>query len=84
MKLDIEDILQKAEGICQQIKSCKDLPCSISVILGLGPGPDPGVDSEVCDCGASPSLRPTQRPDVCSNGLLRGSSSHNRVAFISS
>ncbi|XP_068579241.1 TBC1 domain family member 15 isoform X2 [Cebidichthys violaceus] len=86
MKLDIEDILQKAEGICQQIKSCKDLPCSISVILGLGPGPgpDPGLDSEVCDCGASPSLRPTQRPDVCSNGLLRGSSSHNRVAFISS
>lgn len=23
MKLDVEEILQKAEGICQQIKSCK-------------------------------------------------------------
>lgn len=23
MKLDVEEILQKSEGICQQIKSCK-------------------------------------------------------------
>ncbi|XP_054476125.1 TBC1 domain family member 15 isoform X2 [Anoplopoma fimbria] len=85
MKLDIEEVLQKAEGICEQIKGCKDLPRSISVILGLGPGPGlgPGLDSEVCDCGASPALRPPQRADACSNGLLRGSSSH-RVAFISS
>ncbi|XP_010771691.1 uncharacterized protein, partial [Notothenia coriiceps] len=32
MKLDIEEILQKAEGIGLQIKSCKDLPASISSI----------------------------------------------------
>ncbi|XP_029951479.1 TBC1 domain family member 15 [Salarias fasciatus] len=35
MKLDIEEILQKAEGIYEQIRSCKDRPRSISVILGL-------------------------------------------------
>ncbi|KAM8892950.1 TBC1 domain family member 15 isoform 1-T2 [Spinachia spinachia] len=93
MKLDIEEVLQKAEGLCQQIRSCKDLPRSISVILGLGaatgpgPGPRPGLgpDSDVRDCGAAPALRPTPRPEACSNGLLRGSSSHNgcRLAFMS-
>ncbi|XP_056272024.1 TBC1 domain family member 15 isoform X2 [Pseudoliparis swirei] len=81
MKLDIEDILQKAEGIWEQITSRKDLPQSISGILG----PDPGLDSEVCDCAASPSLRPPQRPDACSNGLSRGGGAPQscRGAFIS-
>ncbi|XP_037623118.1 TBC1 domain family member 15 isoform X2 [Sebastes umbrosus] len=77
MKLDVEEILQKAEGISQQIHSCKDVPHSISIILGL---------DQVCDSGPSPALRPTQRADACSNGLLRGSSSHSngcKVAFIS-
>ncbi|CAL1594804.1 unnamed protein product [Knipowitschia caucasica] len=35
MKLDIEEILHKAEGICLQIRSCKDLPRSVSSILGF-------------------------------------------------
>ncbi|KAJ8245350.1 hypothetical protein GJAV_G00269830 [Gymnothorax javanicus] len=35
MKLDIEEILQKAEAICMQIKGCKDLPNSVSDILGF-------------------------------------------------
>ncbi|TNN58704.1 TBC1 domain family member 15 [Liparis tanakae] len=81
MKLDIEDILQKAEGICEQITSHKDLPQSISGILG----PDLGLDFEVCDCAASPSLRTPQRPDACSNGLSTGGGAPHgcRVAFIS-
>ncbi|XP_074521317.1 TBC1 domain family member 15 [Halichoeres trimaculatus] len=82
MKLDVEEILQKSEGICLQIKSCKDLPRSISVILGLDPstgGPDE------TDCGASPAPRAAHRADACSNGHFRESSSHNscKVAFIS-
>ncbi|XP_041795199.1 TBC1 domain family member 15 isoform X1 [Chelmon rostratus] len=85
MKLDIEEILQKAEGICLQIKSCKDLPHSISIILGF----DTEVSgSDPADSGSPPASRPTQRPDACSNGLghLRETSnSHNscKVAFIS-
>ncbi|XP_049929039.1 TBC1 domain family member 15 isoform X1 [Epinephelus moara] len=82
MKLDIEEILQKAEGISLQIKNCKDLPQSVSVILGLD-----SELSEPTDCGTPPALRPSQRAsqDACSNGLLRQSSSHNgcKVAFIS-
>lgn len=83
MKLDVEEILQKAEGICLQIKSCKDLPRSIGVILGLdanarGPAT---ADRE----GPAPPHRAPQRPDACSNGLLRESSSQQscNVAFIS-
>ncbi|KAJ8008842.1 hypothetical protein DPEC_G00082650 [Dallia pectoralis] len=35
MKLDIREILQKAEGICLQLRSCKDLPASVKEILGF-------------------------------------------------
>ncbi|XP_059191716.1 TBC1 domain family member 15 isoform X2 [Centropristis striata] len=83
MKLDIEEILQKAEGICLQIKSCKDLPQSISSILGLDLE---DCGSDLTPSGPAPALRPAQRPDACSNGLLRQTaSSHNgcKVAFIS-
>uniref|UniRef100_A0A7N6B8Y0 Rab-GAP TBC domain-containing protein n=1 Tax=Anabas testudineus TaxID=64144 RepID=A0A7N6B8Y0_ANATE len=82
MKLDIEEILQKAEGICLQIKSCKDLPHSVSVILGF----DSNISSsDPTGCGSPPAPRPIQRQDVCSNGHLRKNSSHNscKVAFIS-
>lgn len=35
MKLDITAILNKAEAICLQLKSCKDLPNSVVEILGF-------------------------------------------------
>ncbi|XP_008309425.1 TBC1 domain family member 15 [Cynoglossus semilaevis] len=35
MKLDVEEILQRAEGICMQLSSCKDLPDSVRNILGF-------------------------------------------------
>lgn len=75
MKLDIKEILQKAEGICLQIQNCKDLPQSVSVILGL--------DSE--PSGSGSASRAVPRPDGCSNGHLRESSSQLscKVAFIS-
>lgn len=60
----------------------QDLPHSISVILGFDTqdcGPD------LTDSGPPLPPRPTQRPDACSNGHLRETSSHNscKVAFIS-
>lgn len=62
MKLDIEEILQKAEGICLQIKNCKELPCSVSSILGFSseaPRPERSDPNP---------HRPTHRADPCSNG----------------
>ncbi|CAJ1055776.1 TBC1 domain family member 15 [Xyrichtys novacula] len=80
MKLNVEEILQKSEGICLQIRNCKDLPQSISAILGL----DSAVSSPgLADPGSGPALRTAHRPDPCSNGLFRETSSNNKVAFIS-
>uniref|UniRef100_A0A4W6C1H3 TBC1 domain family member 15 n=1 Tax=Lates calcarifer TaxID=8187 RepID=A0A4W6C1H3_LATCA len=84
MKLDIEEILQKAEGISLQIKSCKDLPDSVSSILGFTSDVS---GSEPSNPGSPWAPRATQRQDACSNGHghLRETSSHNscKVAFIS-
>ncbi|KAG7217683.1 hypothetical protein INR49_021238 [Caranx melampygus] len=86
MKLDIEEILQKAEGICLQIRSCKEVPESVSSILGFH---SEVSDSDLTDPGSRPGAgpRPAQRHDACSNGHghLRETSSHNgcKVAFIS-
>lgn len=66
MKLDIEAILQKAEGIYLQIRSCKDLPHSISTILGFDT--TPRLSGHV-DSGSA--LRPVQPQDACSNGHCR-------------
>lgn len=79
MKLDIEEILQKAEGICLQIKNCKDLPHSVSSIVGF--------NSEASDCDESDwshCTRPSQRPDACLNGHghLQETSHSSAVAFI--
>ncbi|XP_062277224.1 TBC1 domain family member 15 [Scomber scombrus] len=87
MKLDIEEILQKSEGIGLQIRRCKDLPNSISSILGFdreARGSDP-TDPE-----SPPTVRaPCRQQDAngCSNGHghLRENSHNNscKVAFIS-
>ncbi|KAM6937614.1 TBC1 domain family member 15 [Xenentodon cancila] len=82
MKLDIEEILQKAEGIYLQIRSCKDLPHAVGVILGLD---TKHCDSSPAESEATSPPRPSQRQDVCSNGHLRESRSQHscKVAFIS-
>nr|XP_043891171.1 TBC1 domain family member 15 isoform X1 [Solea senegalensis] len=86
MKLDIEEILQKAEGISLQLRSCKDLPDSITDILGFS-AEECGSDLRDAGSPAPPTAPPpvSQRQDTCSNvhGHLRDSSSHNKVAFIS-
>ncbi|XP_011605983.2 TBC1 domain family member 15 [Takifugu rubripes] len=80
MKLDIEGILQKAEGICFQIQNCKELPRSIRTILGLE---SDQRSSERAERSAPPTA--TERPEGCSNGHLRESCSpgSGSVAFIS-
>ncbi|XP_071760798.2 TBC1 domain family member 15 isoform X2 [Centroberyx gerrardi] len=88
MKLDIEEILHKAEAICLQIKGCKDLPHSISDILGFatGAGAPRSDRSERGSRGSPPPATPTHPQEAFSNGHghLR-ETSHNgcKVAFIS-
>ncbi|XP_029991418.1 TBC1 domain family member 15 [Sphaeramia orbicularis] len=83
MKLDIEEILHKAEGICLQIKSCKDLPHSVSTILGFN---TEASGSDLTDSESSPAHIVSHRQDACSNGHRHlTETSHNgcKVAFIS-
>lgn len=80
MKLDIEEILQKSEAISLQIKSCKDLPRSVSDILGFN------TDTKFPRLqGSPPSPRPEQRHNVYTNGHEHLTETHSgvKVAFIS-
>nr|XP_029523325.1 TBC1 domain family member 15-like [Oncorhynchus nerka] len=90
MKLDIEEILHKSEAICMQIRSCKDLPYSISEILGFNTESKfPRLEGREFGTLDSPqSPRPTQRQEVFSNGHnrhYREPPTHNgcKVSFIS-
>uniref|UniRef100_A0A8C1ZN70 TBC1 domain family, member 15 n=1 Tax=Cyprinus carpio TaxID=7962 RepID=A0A8C1ZN70_CYPCA len=91
MKLDIEEILSKSEAICMQIKNCKDLPHSVSEILGLNTVTEPSAALETSEYGIleSPQTSPrsTHRQDhVVSNGHSHlKETTHNgcKVAFIS-
>ncbi|KAM9753994.1 TBC1 domain family member 15 [Menidia menidia] len=79
MKLDVEAVLQKAEGIALQIQACKDLPHAVGAILGLDrsdpaqPGPAP------TQTGPAPGQNRAAR---CSNGRLENGSTC-RTAFLS-
>uniref|UniRef100_A0A671LZ42 TBC1 domain family member 15 n=1 Tax=Sinocyclocheilus anshuiensis TaxID=1608454 RepID=A0A671LZ42_9TELE len=91
MKLDIEEILSKSEAICMQIKNCKDLPHSVSEILGLNTVTEPSAALETSEYGIleSPQTSPraTHRQDhIISNGHSHlKESTHNgcKVAIIS-
>ncbi|XP_067246364.1 TBC1 domain family member 15 [Chanodichthys erythropterus] len=91
MKLDIEEILSKSESICMQIKNCKDLPHSVSEILGLNTVTEPSAALETSEYGIleSPQTSPrsSHRQDhVVSNGHSHlKEATHNgcKVAFIS-
>nr|XP_015820540.2 TBC1 domain family member 15 [Nothobranchius furzeri] len=80
MKLNIEEILQKAEGLFHQIRSCKDLPHSISSILGLDTGHQ---RSDPTNAGAVAASQRAHLQNICSNGLGRenGSQNSGRPAF---
>ncbi|XP_064795262.1 TBC1 domain family member 15-like isoform X1 [Oncorhynchus masou masou] len=56
MKLDIVAILNKAEAICLQLKSCKDLPNSVVEMLGFN-----STDTE--SSSQSEDTERTDRPD---------------------
>ncbi|KAK1875744.1 Tryptophan 5-hydroxylase 2, partial [Dissostichus eleginoides] len=73
MKLDIKEILQKAEGIGLQIKSCKDLPASISSILGWDPpAPPPAPPRLSGPPERSRLLQPTLQRQQRAERLLTG------------
>ncbi|KAL0968610.1 hypothetical protein UPYG_G00269140 [Umbra pygmaea] len=91
MKLDIEEILHKSEAICMQIRSCKDLPHSISEILGFNTEREitrlegGGIGTPL-DSPHSPRASNTQ--EIFSNGHsghYREPPTHNgcKVSFIS-
>ncbi|XP_035772040.1 TBC1 domain family member 15, partial [Neolamprologus brichardi] len=82
MKLDVEEILQKAEGICLQIRSCKDLPRPVATTLGFD------VESRRAgstDCGSAATSGAARREVGVSNGHSRESSCEQsgRGAFVS-
>ncbi|KAJ8249668.1 hypothetical protein COCON_G00228840 [Conger conger] len=63
MKLDIEEILQKAEAICIQIKSCKDIPHSVSEILGFNEEAElPATEAEAGDSERPDPPAPSHAP----------------------
>ncbi|KAM9377226.1 TBC1 domain family member 15 [Pholidichthys leucotaenia] len=83
MKLDIEEILHKAESICLQIKNCKDIPHHISSIFGFNTDPS---CSDRPDGGAKASPRPGQEDqgDATANGHSSEGGCHHHssdVAF---
>ncbi|XP_041935961.1 TBC1 domain family member 15-like [Alosa sapidissima] len=61
MKLNIEEILCKAEAICLQLKNCKDLPSSVAEILGFSGGE---LDSDDPAGGAAASACSRASPDA--------------------
>ncbi|XP_033887965.3 TBC1 domain family member 15-like [Acipenser ruthenus] len=48
MKLDVEEVLRKAEAICFQIKNCKDLPSAVREILEVIPDTTTPA-AEICE-----------------------------------
>ncbi|XP_036812507.1 TBC1 domain family member 15-like [Oncorhynchus mykiss] len=88
MKLDIVAILNKAEAICLQLKSCKDLPNSVVEMLGFIDGTDTESSSQSEDTertnrpdSPEPSTPPDDQQDLVSeddpsgnNGTLTGRS----------
>ncbi|KAA0715039.1 TBC1 domain family member 15 GTPase-activating protein RAB7 [Triplophysa tibetana] len=87
MKLDIEEILGKSESICMQIKNCKNLPHSVSEMLGLTTATESSAALETSEYGILESPRSTHGQDqVVSNGHSHlKETTHNgcKVAFIS-
>ncbi|MCI4379158.1 hypothetical protein PGIGA_G00224710 [Pangasianodon gigas] len=90
LKLDIEEILIKSEAIYMQLKNCKDLPHSVSEILGLNTVAESStLETSEYSVLESPQTSPrsAQRQDEAysnGHGLLQ-ETSHNtcKVGFIS-
>ncbi|KAG7454695.1 hypothetical protein MATL_G00262450 [Megalops atlanticus] len=81
MKLDVEEILLKAEAICMQIKSCKDLPSSVSEILGFNSEAEaPRLETSEFGMLDSPEApRPPHRQE-CVAELISNGNGHLREA----
>ncbi|XP_070998177.1 TBC1 domain family member 15-like [Oncorhynchus clarkii lewisi] len=87
MKLDIVAILNKAEAICLQLKSCKDLPNSVVEMLGFINGTDTESSSQSEDTertdrpdSPEPSTPPDNQQDLVSVFNPSGNNGHLRDA----
>ncbi|CAB1346415.1 unnamed protein product [Coregonus sp. 'balchen'] len=85
MKLDIGAILKKAEAICLQLKSCKDLPDSVVEILGFNStkteSSSQSEDMERMDRDSpEPSTPSDHQQDLVSDYSPSGSNRHLRDA----
>ncbi|XP_071279517.1 TBC1 domain family member 15 isoform X2 [Agelaius tricolor] len=78
MKIDVEYILCKAEAISMQMMNCKELPQTISEILGIEnssvtPDSDTGEDESGAELGCPTSLyQSISTPVIAANGTRDG------------
>lgn len=79
MKLDVNDVLCKAEAISLQMMKCKDLPSAVCEVLGLKdntppPAFDPGEDCVIRKPYQNSSSPNSSVPAVPQNGTRSNSS----------
>ncbi|KAM3673273.1 TBC1 domain family member 15 isoform X3 [Ammospiza nelsoni] len=78
MKIDVEYILCKAEAISMQMMNCKELPQTVSEILGIEnssvtPDSDTGEDESAAELSCPPSLyQSISTPVIAANGTRDG------------
>ncbi|XP_077034941.1 TBC1 domain family member 15 isoform X3 [Agelaius phoeniceus] len=78
MKIDVEYILCKAEAISMQMMNCKELPQTVSEILGIEnssvtPDSDTGEDESGAELGCPTSLyQSISTPVIAANGTRDG------------
>ncbi|XP_030632166.1 TBC1 domain family member 15-like isoform X1 [Chanos chanos] len=75
MKLNIEEILGKAEAICLQLKCCKDLPASVAEILGFNTDAE-SSQMEASDPGGQGSPEPVTGADGVETDSSSSSNQH--------
>ncbi|XP_066114351.1 TBC1 domain family member 15 isoform X2 [Saccopteryx bilineata] len=74
MKIDVEDILCKAEAISLQMVKCKELPQAVCEILGLQdsevttPDSDIGEDENVCTTSSTSAFQSNSLPVLAASG----------------
>ncbi|KAF7472672.1 hypothetical protein GHT09_016475 [Marmota monax] len=85
MKIDVEDILRKAEAISLQMVKCKELPQAVCEILGLQnsevttPDSDTGEDENVGMTYPSSTFHSNTLPTLAASGARDDSPTHISV-----
>ena len=82
LTIPMEEMLQKAEGICLQMKLYKKLPASVKEILGFLP-PSPSSSSSSAGTPAPPP-EPAPFPAPTTNGVGVGATSNGATTSTNS